>query len=72
MKFMITNKSSGPAMNCSQTFKNQEEVKFMNQEKWPKASRKIGVSKHEGNLCRPSHSFSKEGHPTHKKNRSYE
>ena len=27
MKFMITNKSSGPAMNCSQTFTNQEGMK---------------------------------------------
>ena len=27
MKFMITNKSSDPAMHCSQTFKNQENMK---------------------------------------------
>ena len=32
----------------------------------------LGVSKHEGKLCKPSHLYSKEGVPIHKKIQSYE
>ena len=54
-------------MNCSQTFKNQKEVKFMKKEK---CQGNLGVSKHEGNLCWPSHPSSKERILIHRKNHS--
>ena len=41
MKFMITKKSSGPVTNCSQTFKDQEEVNSMTKKEEPRASRKL-------------------------------
>ena len=58
---MITNKSSGPAMNCSQTFQNQEERKKSAQ----KPHGNVGSSKHETNLLH--HPCSK-SIPIHKKN----
>ena len=41
MNFMITRKSSGPITNCSQTFKDQEEVSSMKKKEEPQASRKL-------------------------------
>ena len=65
--FMITNKSSGPAANCSQTFMNQEGM----EEKHREAIRTLGQLQARRKLVQTLHLCAKSV-PIHKKNHAYE